>query len=102
MSMVAVLMLQAALPGMGFDLHAVDPQAPCKTGTSEEIVVCGSRHEDEKYRLRPLPPGAYENGPPVARIGVLGDGNLSVEGEAHALAGGVSSNRLMLRLTKPF
>ena len=75
--------------------------APCAAtpAASDEVVVCG--RDDDRYRLKPLPPRPQEPLIPKAAMALPGGGRAAAEVEQGSV-GGVASNRLMLRLSKPF
>lgn len=95
-----------------FDLKAVtarnevplDPggQQGCAPANATEIVVCGSRQESERYRLRPLPDGGFEEDRLVAEAD-LGRG---FTGKVHMdqveISPGIVSKRVLFSIKKPF
>lgn len=64
------------------------------------MVVCG--RNDDRFRLRRLPPEFVERTLPKAETRIFGDAKLAAETEQATLAGGVQSQRLMVRLKFPF
>jgi hypothetical protein len=106
---IALLMLvQAAAPGQpGPPSEAaprwqmrITPERRCASADPEEIVVCG-RRDDDRYRLRPLPPG-FEV-PPIRAETQLFDG---VTGDMHfestQLPNGMISKRIMVSVKTRF
>ncbi|WP_165799582.1 hypothetical protein [Sphingomonas oleivorans] len=83
-------------------MKKIDPTKSCGGGSSREIVVCGSRGDDERYRLQPLPSGDFEAKPIIARTGVIDGVTGDMHVESKTLGPGVVSNRMMIRLTKSF
>ena len=73
--------------------------SPATPTASDELVVCG--RNDDRYRLKPLPPRPEEPLIPKAAMALPGGGKAAAEVEQGSV-GGVPSNRLMLRLSKPF
>ncbi|WP_116092179.1 hypothetical protein [Sphingomonas crusticola] len=69
-----------------------DSRAP-----TDEIVVCGTRDADERYRLRPIDEGRYRDDPIVAETKFLG-GKL----KAHVDEGAFGSTRAMITFAIPF
>lgn len=69
---------------------------PCRPDSSStEVVVCGSRSADERYRLKPLP-DRYEDKPLRAST-TLGDGaTAEIAAEQTDLGSGFVSKRMML------
>jgi len=111
MPAVLLFLVQAAAgPGDGRPAIA-DPErqasfritspSECPAEDRGEIVVCGSRGQNERYRARPMPPG-YERGPLRAEIG-LGEGTVGgIHVESVELPNGVTSKRLMLSIKTRF
>ena len=103
MSLVAALLMQAAmtLPDIDFDLRDMPAPAACAPGRGNEIVVCG-RLDSDGHRLPPLPDSTYAEAPPRAETMLFGDVVGSAVMEAEEVAAGVVSNRIMLRMKVPF
>lgn len=107
MALVALLMLQAAVAqgdpaaprpiGLGQGI-TIDPCRPSQKG---EVVVCGSKDGDERYRLRPLDHARYERSG-RAETTLTGNVKGAAEVERAEIAPGQISNRFMLRLKIPF
>jgi hypothetical protein len=76
-------------------------QRDCARSDEDEIVVCGSRQKNERYRLPPLP-SEYEKGPLKAEAGLGGGvtGNAYLDSEQ--LANGVISKRVMIGIKTKF
>lgn len=72
-----------------------DSRAP-----ADEVVVCGDKQADERYRLRPSDARNYAE-PPVRAQVKLGNGTAGVTNE-QADIGGWPSNRVMITLKFPF
>ena len=101
MTLVAALLMQAAVPEIDFDLREVPPPGKCEPGRADEIVVCG-RSDTERQRLPPLPDAKYAEAPPKAETKLFGDVVGSAVMESEGLAGGVTSDRIMVRMKIPF
>lgn len=69
-------------------------------GEADEVVVCG-RRDDERFRLRPLPPPPGRTGLPLAEVPLPGGARAAVQTEQANVAG-APSNRVMVRLSRPF
>ena len=72
-----------------------------RAAATGEVVVCGNKDRDERYRLRPIEKGAYRDEPVRAEMN-LGGGKLSLHNEDKDLGGGQHSKRAMVTLTLPF
>lgn len=72
----------------------------CPDESGGDIVVCGAR-DQERFRLRSLPPG-FERDPGLPRAGMMiGGVGVSAEAEAGQAAGGGAPPRAMVRLKIP-
>ena len=81
-------------------LHA--PADQCGSAApANEVVVCGKKDRDERYRLRPIAKGAYRDEPVRAEMN-LGGGKLSLHNEDKDLGGGQHSKRAMVTFALPF
>ena len=100
--MLLVLQASAVIsaPASSVGLRDADPAKACAS-SSDEIVVCGRRAEDEAFRLRPLPDDRFTEKPLRATIG-LGKGTLGIEGDEAAMPQGQVSKRAMLKFKIPF
>ncbi len=76
-----------------------DAPCPATPAASDEVIVCG--RDDDRYRLKPLPLRPEEPLIPKAAMALPGGAKAAAEVEQGSV-GGVPSNRLMLRLSKPF
>jgi hypothetical protein len=77
----------------------------CRSGDGMEIVVCGRRGGEQRYRLRALPDGQYPpEGPVRAEMGVFGDSKLVADVESVQMGkfSGMASQRVMIKLKTPF
>ena len=80
-------------------VEPVKPADRCEA-VDGEIVVCGSRKANDRYRLKPLPPSP--DGPKKAEIS-LGEGaTLSAEAEAGGVPGAENVPRVMVRFKLKF
>ena len=70
--------------------------AKCAATTDDEITVCGSKAQNEAYRLRPLPDKYVVDR--SARIKLAGGGSIAATGEARRLG----DNQIKLTLKLPF
>ena len=93
LQVVAGPVLPAARP------RRADAPCPVAQAASDEVVVCG--RDDDRYRLKPLPPRPDKPPIPRAAMALPGGGKAAAEVEQGSV-GGVPSNRLMLRLSRPF
>jgi hypothetical protein len=77
----------------------------CRSSDDTEIVVCGRRGGEQRYRLRTLPDGDY---PVRAEMGAFGNSRVAVEadsvtmGEPERIMSVRVSQRAMIRLKTPF
>ncbi len=95
-----------------FDLKAVtarkEPQLSpvrqqqCAPGNPNEIVVCGSRQESERYRLRPLPDRGFEEDPLVAEADLGGGFSGKISMDQVEISPGIVSKRVLFSIKKPF
>ncbi len=95
-----------------FDLKAVtarkEPQLSpvrqqqCAPGDPNEIVVCGSRQESERYRLRPLPDGEFEEDRLVAKADLGGGFTGKMHMDQVEISPGIVSKRVLFSIKKPF
>jgi hypothetical protein len=81
-------------------LHPSDDDCGRPT-PSDEVVVCGAKDKDERYRLRPIEKGIYRDEPVRAEMS-LGAGKLSAHNEDKEVAPGIHSKRAMITFTLPF
>jgi hypothetical protein len=85
------------------DILVKQPEAKCDAKSSDEIVVCAEKADNEQHRLRPIPKAAvYDKDESKAEFAVSENATMLAEGEAAGLPGGVQSNRLMVRLKLKF
>lgn len=91
----------SATPPRKIDLQALP--ATCTNdvtgGAADEVVVCGRRDTNERYRMRPLDPRIES--PKRAEVMLPGGMKGAAEIERADIGGNVS-NRLMFRLKLPF
>jgi hypothetical protein len=80
-------------------LHAADP-CDGRAVAADEVVVCGAKDVDERYRLRAQDNQRYQD-PPLRAAMKLGGGT-AVLGTSRAGVGGFPSNRIMVTLNFPF
>lgn len=109
--MLAMVILQATVAAteqmrpIDFDLKSVRITEACSSDPSPidatEILVCGRRDANSRYRLKPLDTARYEPNH-RAETTVVGDLKGAAETEQKELAPGVTSNRIMFRLKLPF
>lgn len=109
--MLAMVLLQESVTTaeqahpIGFDLQSIKVLKPCLPETTPtddtEILVCGRRDANSRYRLKPLDTSRYEPNR-RAETTLLGDLKAAAETEQKELAPGVTSNRIMFRLKLPF
>lgn len=109
--MLAMMMLQATVTTAGqvhpieFDLRSSIDLKSCSSESpatdDSEILVCGRRDTDSRYRLKPLDTSRYEPNR-RAETTLVGDLKGAAEVEQKELAPGMTSNRIMFRLKLPF
>ena len=80
-------------------LHAADP-CDGRVVAADEVVVCGAKDADERYRLRAQDNSRYQD-PPLRAAMKLGGGTAAL-GASRAGVGGFPSNRIMVTLKFPF
>jgi len=80
-------------------LHAADP-CDGRAAAADEVVVCGAKDVDERYRLRTQDNRRYQD-PPLRAVMKLGGGTAAL-GASRAGVGGFPSNRIMVTLKFPF
>lgn len=98
--MPLLLLLQVAGPVLPAPRVPAAATACPADGEADEVVVCG-RRDDERFRLRPLPPPPGRTGLPMAETTLPGGAKAAVQTE-QANVGGAPSNRVMVRLSWPF
>ena len=76
------------------------PPMTCDKSNGDEVVVCGARDADKRYRLQAIDERAYAEAPLRARANV-GPDTLDIGGK-QANVGGFPSNRFMITFTVPF
>lgn len=76
------------------------PSETCGKGNIDEVVVCGARDADKRYRLQAIDERQYAEAPIRAKTNI-GPDTLDVGGK-QATVGGFTSNRLMITFTVPF
>jgi hypothetical protein len=67
---------------------------------SDEVIVCGSKDADQRYRIKPDDNPRFVEKPVRAQV-KLGNGTAGLAGQS-ASVGGFQSNRMMLMLKFPF
>jgi hypothetical protein len=97
----AVLLELAAAAGgaaaVKLDLGNLDP---CRKGSADEIVVCGSRDGRSRYRL-PRLPKAYERKPLRAETDIAGM-HARAHVESNVRPDGLVDKRIMITFGIPF
>lgn len=109
--MLAIVVLQEPVTTaeqahpIDFDLQSIKILKPCSPEPpptdDTEILVCGRRDANGRYRLKPLDTSRYEPNR-RAETTLVGDLKGAAETEQKELAPGVTSNRIMFRLKLPF
>jgi hypothetical protein len=84
-------------PVIGIPLPRIVPAGRCIGKDADEIVVCGSRGGDERYRLRPLPRG-YDPKGINAETGLVDGVAGSIHADAVELAPGMTSKRILVTI----
>jgi hypothetical protein len=81
------------------DILVKQPEEQCEATTSDEIIVCAEKVDNERYRLRPIPNAdKYEKDESKAEFAIGENAVMAAETEQAELGGGVQSPRLMIRL----
>jgi hypothetical protein len=81
------------------DILVKRPEPKCEARSSDDIVVCAEKADQEQHRLRPIANAAtYEKDESKAEFSVGENATMAVEADTAGLPGGVQSNRLMVRL----
>ena len=107
-------MLLYLLAVMIDDAQAVEPPASqpappphnylkppvCDKGGADEVVVCGDKDTESRYRLKPVDADGYADAPIRAEMRVAG-GTLGLTANT-VMLGGVPSNRIMLNFKIKF
>ena len=82
------------------DLHPLG-EGCYSRASQDEILVCGNRDVDGKYRLRPIENGNSDGDKPLRLETGLGPDTIGVN-NGQATVGGFSSNRMMIAIKIPF
>ena len=86
-----------------FDILVKQPGPECSEQTADEIVVCGEKTDQERYRLRRTDKdNVYEEEPTKAEFSISGNTKIAAENESAQIGPGVQSNRLMARIKFKF
>lgn len=80
-----------------FDLHVIDP---CPKGSRDEIVICGSRDRQSRYRLPKLPQ-IYDRKPLRAEADIGGT-HARAQVQSEVRPDGLVDKRIMITFTAPF
>lgn len=95
-------LLQAANPASAPPMR-IDILDRCAAPARDEIIVCGNRDTNERFRLRPMrDEAAGSSALPKAELPLFGDTRAAAEVEAEEIGPGLTSQRMMLRLKTPF
>lgn len=92
---IALLQLAAAA---GLQATAADP---CDVGSGKEIVVCGSRNSQSRYRLPNLP-RKYDRKPLTAETNAIPGVHTRAHIDSAVRADGLQDNRVMVTFSLPF
>ena len=86
-----------------FDILVRQPVPECSEQTADEIVVCGEKTDQERYRLRRTDKdNLYKEEPTKAEFAISENAKIAAENEAAQIGSGVQSNRLMARIKFKF
>lgn len=86
-----------------FDILVKQPEPECSEQTADEIVVCGEKTDQERYRLRRTDKdNLYKEQPTKAEFAISENTKIAAENEAAQIGSGVQSNRLMARIKFKF
>jgi hypothetical protein len=94
--MVALLLASAPLSAQRLGVTATIPNS-CVSSDPQEIVVCGSREHDSRYRLPKLSQ-KYERGAFRAEAELAPGLHASAHVNSVDLPGGAKSNRMLLTI----
>jgi hypothetical protein len=94
--MVALLLASAPLPAETLHLAAASRDV-CASSDPKEIVICGSREHDSRYRLPKLSQ-KYERGAFRAESELAPGLHASAHVNSVELPGGAKSNRVLLSI----
>lgn len=79
------------------------PDAECAEQTGDEIVVCGEKTDQERYRLRRSDEEKrFDRENFKAEFSISENAKIAAEAEAAQLGQGVQSNRIMARIKFKF
>lgn len=86
-----------------FDILVKQPEPECSEQAADEIVVCGKKSDQERYRLRRTDKdNLYEEEPNKAEFSISENTKIAAENEAAQIGPGVQSNRFMARIKFKF
>jgi hypothetical protein len=107
-TVIALMLLAVAGPAVATDapppgalLNQADPSACRKAQASGDVVVCGNRDAQERFRLRPVEERGFAERPVRAEMTIPGGGKLKAHGQ-QGNVGGFTSPRAMVTLSWPF
>jgi hypothetical protein len=85
------------------DILVKQPEPKCEANSSDEIIVCAEKADNEQHRLRPIPNAAeYEKDESKAEFSIGENATMAAEVDSAELAGGVVSKRMMVRVKMKF
>ncbi len=93
----AFLELAADAATLKLDFAKLDP---CPKGSADEIIVCGSRDRQSRYRLPNLPHG-YDR-KPLRAEGTIAGTHVRAHAESEVRPDGLVDKRVMITFSVPF
>ena len=86
-----------------FDILLKQPEPECSEQSSDEILVCAEKTDQERYRLRRTADDTlYEEDPNKAEFSVSENIKIAAENEAAQIGPGIQSNRIMAKIKFKF
>ena len=82
-------------------LGVIGADKPCASTNSNDIIVCGRRDINQRYRLPQLDTDRFEPNR-RAETSLIGNVRGAAEVESKEIGPGITSNRVMFRLKLPF
>jgi hypothetical protein len=85
------------------DILVKQPEQKCAAQSSDEIVVCAEKTDNESQRLRSITNAdIYEKDESKAEFGISENVRMAAEVDSEELGGGVTSKRIMARVKIKF
>lgn len=85
------------------DILVKQPEQKCEAQSTDEIVVCAEKTDNEVHRLRPIAQAAiYDKDESKAEFGISENVRMAAEVDSKELGGGVVSKSIMARVKIKF